>query len=162
MPLGLGLSFSRLETRTLCFLSECSFGVCAIRRLMRHPVRRILRKNLHRGSCLGVRPSLRPTVHDSLRSWSRRNRMRAETRRMFAAHIFVWIRRLAYRIDGARLGIVRCWGLAAVGGLGLICWLACCFFSLEGAVVFFWFHVIYCFLVFSCFFVISPPRYLLY
>ena len=56
---------------------------------------------------------------------------------MFAAHIFVWIRRLAYRIDGARLGIVRCWGLAAVGGLGLICWLACCFFSLEGAVVFF-------------------------
>lgn len=80
---------------------------------------------------------------------------------MFAAHIFVWIRRLAYRIDGARLGIVRCWGLAAVGGLGLICWLAC-FFSLEGAVVFFWFHVIYCFLVFSCFFVISPPRYLLY
>lgn len=128
MPLGLGLSFSRLETRTLCFLSECSFGVCAIRRLMRHPVRRILRKNLHRGSCLGVRPSLRPTVHDSLRSWSRRNRMRAETRRMFAAHIFVWIRRLAYRIDGARLGIVRCWGLAAVGGLGLICWLACCFF----------------------------------
>lgn len=36
------------------------------------------------------------------------------------------------------------------------------FFSLEGAVVFFWFHVIYCFLVFSCFFVISPPRYLLY
>ncbi len=54
-----------------------------------------------------------------------------------AVRIFVWIRRLAYRIDGARLGIVRCWGLAAVGGLGLICWLACCFFSLEGAVVFF-------------------------
>lgn len=75
-----------------------------------------------------MRPSPRPTVHDSLRSWSRRNRMRAETRRMFAAHIFVWIRRLAYRIDGARLGIVRCWGLSAVGGLGLICWLACCFF----------------------------------
>lgn len=45
-----------------------------------------------------------------------------------AVRIFVWIRRLAYRIDGARLGIVRCWGLAAVGGLGLICWLACCFF----------------------------------
>lgn len=45
-----------------------------------------------------------------------------------AVRIFVWIRRLAYRIDGACLGIVRCWGLAAVGGLGLICWLACCFF----------------------------------
>lgn len=35
-----------------------------------------------------MRPSLRPTVHDSLRSWSRRNRMRAESRWMFAAHIF--------------------------------------------------------------------------
>ena len=62
-----------------------------------------------------------------------------------AVRIFVWIRRLAYRIDGARLGIVRCWGLAAVGGLGLICWLACCFFRWKGL---------------SCFFLV--PRYLLF
>lgn len=55
-----------------------------------------------------------------------------------AVRIFVWIRRLAYRIDGARLGIVRCWGLAAVGGLGLILLAGMLFFfSLEGAVVFF-------------------------